>query len=100
MDNANGYTPSSITESNDPLSLNKFVVIDEDDIFRYAAEETTAFRFIESFLQMDILIQLARVLTIDRFRQDMRTIYISICRGGNNCIPIYRIVSTVYANHV
>ena len=98
--NANGYTPSSITESNDPLSLNKFVVIDEDDIFRYAAEETTAFRFIESFLQMDILIQLARVLTIDRFRQDMRTIYISICRGGNNCIPIYRIVSTVYANHV
>ena len=42
--NANGYTPSSITESNDPLSLNKFVVIDKDDIFRYAAEETAAFR--------------------------------------------------------
>ena len=47
--NANGSTPSSITESDDPLSLNRFVVVDEDDIFRYAEEETTAFRFIESF---------------------------------------------------
>ena len=40
--NANGYTPSSITVSSDPLSLNRNVVID-------AEEETTAFRFIESF---------------------------------------------------
>ena len=47
--NANGSTPSSITESDDPLSLNRFVIVDEDDIFRYAEEETTAFRFIESF---------------------------------------------------
>ena len=38
--NANGSTPSSITESDDPLSLNRFVVVDEDDIFRYAEEET------------------------------------------------------------
>ena len=47
--NANGYTPSSITVSSDPLSLNRNVVIDEDDIYRYAEEEITAFRFIESF---------------------------------------------------
>ena len=29
--NSNGYTPSSITESSDPLSLNRNAVIDEDD---------------------------------------------------------------------
>ena len=50
--NANVYTPSSITASSDPLSLNRNVVIDEDDIFRYAEEETTAFRFMESFLHL------------------------------------------------
>ena len=47
--NVNGYTPSSITVSSDLLNLNRNVVIDEDDIYRYAEEETTAFRFIESF---------------------------------------------------
>ena len=47
--NVNGYTPSSITVSSDPLSLNRNVVIDVDDIYCYAEEETTAFRFIESF---------------------------------------------------
>ena len=52
--NANGYTPSSITASRDPLSLNRHVVIDEDDIYRYAEEEITAFRFIESFLHVDM----------------------------------------------
>ena len=71
MDNANGYTPSSITESTDPLSMNKFVVIDEDDIFRYAAEETTAFRFIESFLQMDMKHILAKSVK----RKDPRQLY-------------------------
>ena len=71
MDNANDYTPSSITESNDPLSMNKFVVIDEDDIFRYAAEETTAFRFIESFLQMDMKHILAKSVK----RKDPRQLY-------------------------
>ena len=71
MDNANGYTPSSITESTDPLSMNKFVVIDEDDIFRYAAEETTAFRFIESFLQLDMKHILAKSVK----RKDPRQLY-------------------------
>ena len=43
----NGYTPSSITVSSDPLSLNRNVVIDEDDIYRYAEEETTEIEVID-----------------------------------------------------
>ena len=69
--NANGYTPKSITASSDPLSLNKNVVIDEDDIYRYADEETTAFWFIESFLHVDMKHILAKSVS----RKDPRQLF-------------------------
>ena len=69
--NANGCIPSSITASSDLLSLNRNVVIDEDDIYRYAEEESTAFRFIESFLHVDMKHILAKSVS----RKDPRQLF-------------------------
>ena len=68
--NVNGYSPSSITASSDPLSWNRHVVIDEDDIYRYAEEETTA--FIESFLHVK------HILAKSVSRKDPRLLFLSI----------------------
>ena len=47
------------------------MVIDEDDIYRYAGEETTAFRFIESFLHVDMKHILAKSVS----RKDPRQLF-------------------------
>ena len=67
--NVNGYSPSSITASSDPLSWNQHVVIDEDGIYRYAEEETTA--VIESFLHVDMKHILAKSVS----RKDPRLLF-------------------------
>ena len=72
--NVNGYSPSSITASSDPLSLNRHEVIGEDDIYRYADEETTAFRFTESFLHVDM----KHILAKSASRKDPRLLFLSI----------------------
>ena len=73
--NANGYTPASITESSDPLSFNRNVVIDVDDIYRYAEEESIASRFIESFLHMDMKRILAKSVSCKDPRQLFQDIH-------------------------
>ena len=49
--NLNGYSPKLITANLDPLSLNKYMVLDEDNIGLYAHDEGTAFNFIIPFFQ-------------------------------------------------
>ena len=51
------------------------MVIDEDDIHQYAEEETTAFRFIESFLHVDTKHILAKLVSRKDPRQLFQDIY-------------------------
>ena len=50
----NRYSPKIITANLDPLSLNRYAVLEEDDIGLYAHDEGVIFTFMLSFLHVDM----------------------------------------------
>ena len=95
---ANGYTPSSITESSEQLSLNRNVATDEDDNYRYAEEESNAFRFIESFLHIDM----KHILVKSVKRKDPRQLFQDIHAHfrGNQFHHVDKAIKTISKHKV
>ena len=71
VNNLNGYSLKIITANLDPLSLNKYMVLDEDDIGFYAHDEGAAFNFMISFLHVDM----KHILAASVNRKDPRGLF-------------------------
>ena len=74
VNNLNGYSPKLITANLDPLSLNKYMVLDEDDIGLYAHDEGAAFNYMISFLHVDM----KHILAASVNRKDPRGLFQNI----------------------
>ena len=68
-------------------------VIDEDDIYRYAEEESTAFRFIESFLH----VYMKHILAKSVSRKDPRQLFqdINAHFRGNQFHHVDKAIKTI-----
>ena len=80
------------------MSLNRHVVIDEDDIYRYAEEKITAFRFIESFLHVDMKHILAKSVS----RKDPSQLFqdVNAHFRGNQFHHVDKAMKTIYKHKV
>ena len=98
VNNLNGYTPKVITANLDPLSLNKYTVLDEDDIGLYAHDESTAFNFMISFLHVDM----KHILAASVNRKDPRKLFQDIQSyfRGNQSHHVDRAIESIIRHKI
>ena len=98
INNINGYSPKIISSNLDPLSLNKYTVIDEDDIGLYAHDEGAAFNFMISFLHVDM----KHILAASVNRKDPRGLFQDIQKyfRGNQSHHVDRAIESIIRHKI
>ena len=99
VNNLNGYSPKVITANLDPLSfVNKYTVLDEDNIGLYAHDEGAAFNFMISFLHVDM----KHILAASVNRKDPRKLFQDIQSyfRGNESHHVDRAIESIIRHKI